>query len=98
MQITISGVAHIIAEVHFEKTVEVSSGEVIEVMELDDEESQENWGDCIEEYVSDYGIKETASNEIENGIALELTDDSDGYSLNLEGFTLDHFEEFNVEQ
>ena len=57
MQVTISGVAHIIAEVHFEKTVEVSRREVIEVMELDDEESQENWEDCIEEYVSDYGIK-----------------------------------------
>lgn len=98
MQVTISGVAHIIAEVHFEKTVEVSKGEVIEVMELGDEESQENWEDCIEEYVSDYGIKEIASHEIESGMALELTDDTDGYSLNLEGFTLDRFEEFNVEQ
>ena len=98
MQVTISGVAHIIAEVHFEKTVEVSRREVIEVMELNDEESQENWKDCIEEYVSDYGIKEIASHEIESGIALELTDDSNGYSLSLDAFTLDRFEEFNVEQ
>ena len=98
MQVTISGVAQFIVDVRFEKTVEVSSGEVIEVMELDEEESQENWKDCIEEYISDYGIYEIAYNEIEGGMALELTDDTDGYSLSLDGFTLDRLEEFNVEQ
>ena len=101
MQVTISGVAHIIAEVHFEKTIDVSKEDIMEanppLVDPDDEESQANWKDCIEEYVSDYGIYEMASNEIESGMALELTDDTDGYSLNLEGFTLERVEEFNVE-
>ena len=95
MQVTISGVAHIIVEIRFEKTIEVSKEQVVKELEMED--YQEEWEDNIEDYVRCVHT-EPFQNEIESGTVLELTDDTDGYSLGFEGFTFDRFEEFNVEQ